>query len=163
VKRKNKETLSADMVSYKPDLKDKKVWYGILLGVAVVGIAMERIWRLNKKNNITDLKQIANHHDISLYKAKEELIILGKNNTSDFFLRFKEMYPEFCEKLLQIKPDLINSELKFCAYLKLNFTTKEIATFIGVTPRAVQIRKNRLRKKLNIPSDEDIYLWMDGL
>ncbi|CAI8813704.1 helix-turn-helix transcriptional regulator [Chryseobacterium sp. IT-36CA2] len=163
MKRKNKETLSADMVSYKPDLKDKKVWYGILLGVAVVGIAMERIWRLNKKNNITDLKQVTNNQYINLYKAKEELIILSKNNTSGFFLKFKEMYPEFCEKLLQIKPDLINSELKFCAYLKLNFSTNEIAKCNKVTAGAIQIRKNRLRKKLNIPAGKDIYLWIDSL
>jgi hypothetical protein len=163
VKRKNKEILSTDKLFYKSDLKDKKLWYGIVLGTVVVGIAMERIWRLNKKNNITDLKQITNHQDISLYNAKEELIILGKNNTSDFFLRFKEMYPEFCEKLLQIKPDLINSELKFCAYLKLNFSTNEIAECNKVTAGAIQIRKNRMRKKLNIPPGKDIYLWMDSL
>jgi hypothetical protein len=140
VKRKNKETLSADKVSYKSDLKDKKVWYGILLGAVVVGIAMERIWRINKKNNnITDLKQIANHHDISLYKAKEELIILGKKDAPEFTMKFKEAYPELNEKLIQIQPNLVNTEIAFCAYLKLNFTTKEIATFIGVTPRAVQM------------------------
>ncbi|PRB00596.1 hypothetical protein CQ046_18295 [Chryseobacterium sp. MYb7] len=163
MKRKNKETLSAGKVSYKSDLKDKKVWYGILLGAVVVGIAMERIWRLNKKNNITDLKQITNHQDISLYNAKEELIILGKKDAPEFTMKFKEAYPKLNEKLIQIQPNLVNTEIAFCAYLKLNFTTKEIATFIGVTPRAVQIRKNRLRKKLNIPSGEDIYLWMDGL
>ena len=79
MKRKNKERCSADKGSYKTDLKDKEVWYGLLLGAVVAGIAIERIWRLNKKNdNITDLKQIANHHDISLYKAKEKLIILDK-------------------------------------------------------------------------------------
>ncbi len=73
------------------------------------------------------------------------------------------MYPELCEKLLQIHPSLINSELRFCAYLKLNFSTKEIATYNNVTTGAVQIRKNRMRKKLNIPPGKDIYKWIDSL
>ncbi len=73
------------------------------------------------------------------------------------------MYPEFCEKLLQIKPNLINSELRFCVYLKFNFSTQEIARCNKVTAEAIQIRKNRMRKKLNIPSGKDIYLWIDNL
>ncbi|WP_431610005.1 hypothetical protein [Chryseobacterium sp. 'Rf worker isolate 10'] len=81
VKRKNKERCSADKGPYKTDFKDKEIWYGLLLGAVVAGIAIERIWRLNKKNNtIADLQQINKHQDISLYEAKEELIILGKSN-----------------------------------------------------------------------------------
>jgi DNA-binding NarL/FixJ family response regulator len=42
----------------------------------------------------------------------------------------------------------------------LNFSTKNIAQYTFVTVRAVQIRKNRLRKKLNIASDIDFNNWM---
>ncbi|RZJ49284.1 MAG: hypothetical protein EOO19_05800, partial [Chryseobacterium sp.] len=65
------------------------------------------------------------------------------------------------EKLAQIQPNLQNSELIFCIYLKLNLSTKEIATYTFVTPKAVQNRKNRIRKKLNIASSVDIYKWFD--
>jgi DNA-binding CsgD family transcriptional regulator len=54
-------------------------------------------------------------------------------------------------------------DLTFCAYLYLNFSSKDIAQYTFVTPRAVQIRKNRLRKKLNINSEEDIYLWIKNI
>ncbi|WP_223559264.1 hypothetical protein [Chryseobacterium lathyri] len=108
MKRKNKERLSADKVSYKPDLKDKRVWYGILLGTVVVGIAIERIWRLNIKNNtITDLQQVSRHQDISLHKAKEELIILGKHNASEFVLRFKKCIPSFVKNFYRSSPILL--------------------------------------------------------
>jgi hypothetical protein len=42
----------------------------------------------------------------------------------------------------------------------LNFSTKNIAQYPFVTVRAVQIRKNRLRKMLNSASDIDFNTWM---
>ncbi|MBN9337366.1 MAG: hypothetical protein J0I88_05890, partial [Chryseobacterium sp.] len=74
-----------------------------------------------------------------------------------------EVYPDFCNKLQMTYPDLLNSELAFCAYLKLNFSTKEIATYTFTAIKSVQNRKNRIRKRLNIPSEEDIYIWIDKL
>ena len=47
--------------------------------------------------------------------------------------------------------------------IKLNFSTKEIADYTFVTVRSVQTRKSRMRKRLNIMPEEDIYLWFDGL
>lgn len=145
---------------------ENKMLVGILLGALILGFTIDRIWRSNKiKGTITDLKEKESYmnqlHDTNLSKAKEELITLGKNNAPEFVIKFKEAYPDLYEKLIRVQPNLINSEVAFCAYLKLNFSTKEIARYIGVTPRAVQIRKNRIRKKLNISAGEDLYLWMD--
>lgn len=55
------------------------------------------------------------------------------------------------------------TELEFCAMAFLNFSTKNIAEYTYVTIRAVQIRKNRLRKKFEIPSAEDFNNWMREL
>jgi hypothetical protein len=60
-------------------------------------------------------------------------------------------------------PNLRSTELEFCAMAYLNFTTKNIAEYTFVTIRAVQIRKNRLRKKFEIPSDADFNNWMREL
>ncbi|WP_431610006.1 hypothetical protein [Chryseobacterium sp. 'Rf worker isolate 10'] len=160
------DRISDEITSSKNKSLNRKLVFGLLFLAAIIGIAIIGIKRIKKrKNSIIDLKenQINKLQDTRLDKAREELIVLAKKDAPEITMKFKEAYPELNEKLIQIQPNLVNSEIAFCAYLKLNFTTKEIATFIGVTPRAVQIRKNRLRKKLNIPSDEDIYLWMDGL
>jgi DNA-binding NarL/FixJ family response regulator len=47
--------------------------------------------------------------------------------------------------------------------LKLKFTTKEIAEYTFVSIKAIQNRKNRLRKRLFIENDTDLYDWIDGL
>ncbi|WP_414844158.1 helix-turn-helix transcriptional regulator [Chryseobacterium sp. IT-36CA2] len=73
------------------------------------------------------------------------------------------MYPNVCAAILKINPRLISSELKFCALLFLNFSTKDIAEYTFTSPKTVQNRKNGIRKKLNIPSDTDLYLWFKNL
>lgn len=93
----------------------------------------------------------------------EVILELAKCNSPDFLYRFGERYPSFKNALLEINPDLKSSDLVFCAYLKLNFSSKEIANYTFVTHKSVQIRKTRLRKKLNIPSDRDLYSWMNEL
>ncbi len=92
-----------------------------------------------------------------------DLIVLAKNNCPEFLVLFKELFPDFIAKLKFLSPNIKSSELTFCAMTYLNFSTKDIAEYTFVTPRAVQIRKNRLRKKYNIPSEEDFNSWMRKL
>ncbi|WP_415327283.1 helix-turn-helix transcriptional regulator [Chryseobacterium sp. MMS23-Vi53] len=95
--------------------------------------------------------------------VQDEVMTLAKENSPRLLNKFRLVYPDFFNKLSAIQPNLKNSELIFCIYLKLNLTTKEIATYTFVTPKAIQNRKNRLRKKLNIPSELDIYKWFNDL
>jgi len=95
--------------------------------------------------------------------VQDEILALAKENSPRLLSKFRLVEPDFFSKLSAIQPDLKNSELVFCIYLKLNLTTKEIATYTFVTPKAIQNRKNRLRKKLSIASDTDIYKWFNDL
>jgi len=67
------------------------------------------------------------------------------------------------QSLKNLDTKIRTTELEFCAMAFLNFSTKNIAEYTYVTIRAVQIRKNRLRKKFEIPSDEDFNNWMREL
>jgi DNA-binding CsgD family transcriptional regulator len=95
--------------------------------------------------------------------VQDEILALAKENSPRLLNKFRLVEPDFFSRLSAIQPDLKNSELIFCIYLKLNLTTKEIATYTFVTPKAIQNRKNRLRKKLNIASYLDIYKWFNDL
>lgn len=105
-----------------------------------------------KEEETQDLRQKIN-------ESFEEVVQLAKDNHPEFLTRFNEVYPEFSKKLLVINPSLVASELKFCAMIFLNFVTKDIAEYTFTSPKTVQNRKNSLRKKLNISSDEDLYVW----
>lgn len=76
---------------------------------------------------------------------------------------FDEMFPGFSKKLLEINPQIVQSEIEFCSLLKLKISTKDIARYKYITPKTVQNKKYLIRKKLNIPKEIDIYQWFDGV
>lgn len=113
-------------------------------------------------NKYKEQELYEDHYSAKIY-ADEEIIRLAKENSPRLLSKFKSTYPEFFVNLAAINPNLQNSEIIFCIYLKLRLSTKEIAMYTFVTPKAIQNRKNRLRKKLKISSDTDIYKWFDNL
>lgn len=118
---------------------------------------------LQQKDEITRKDIEKKELELKVNDAFEEVVQLARKNDPSFLARFKQVYPEFCENLLAKYPDLLNSELTFCAYLKLNLTSKEIANYTFVTHKAIELRKNRFRKKMHIPSEENLYLWIDKI
>lgn len=73
-----------------------------------------------------------------------------------FEVNFKELHEDFFERLLKSYPSLTPKDLKLCAYLKMNLTTKEIAPLMGITIRGVEIHRYRLRKKLDMDSSDNL-------
>ncbi|MGE8533057.1 hypothetical protein KYG33_00985 [Chryseobacterium sp. D764] len=145
--------------------KSKIYWifFLSLVGLSLLGLYAWRIIRaLGKRKEVLTIE--AENLKIRMNDNKqEEIIELGKKNDPEFLNRFKEVYPEFIDQLLTINPGLESSELIFCAMLKLHFTSKEIANYTLVQHRSVQQKKYRIRKKLNIPGETDIYHFFDTL
>lgn len=114
--------------------------------------------------NQTEL--LTNETEVLAGKVNEsfsDLIMLAKRNDSFFLARFQEVYPEFIEALLNINETLSGADLQLCAMIKLNFSSKEIATNMSILHKSAQQKKYRLRKKLNVSSDQDLYTFFQGL
>lgn len=109
-----------------------------------------------KSSEINSLKQ-------KVSSSYSEVIELAKKNDPLFISFFKELYPDFYKKLIDLQPNLTLTEQKVCFYIKLKFSSKEIADYTFVSIKAIQNRKNRLRKRLNICERDDIYKWFDNL
>jgi DNA-binding CsgD family transcriptional regulator len=69
-----------------------------------------------------------------------------------FFKVLKEKYPE-----------LTSNDLRLCSYLKLNFNSKEIARLLNISPRSVEISRHRLRKKLKLRSEQNLFDFLIDL
>src|SRR5690606_14716349 len=126
-------------------------------------------WRARNNRNVLKEKEATLHEkeitnkalNNTLQKNKfNDLLTLARSNSPEFLILFTELYPEFIQALKAIDPKIRNTELEFCAMAFLNFSTKNIAEYTFVTTRAVQVRKNRFRKKFGIPSDVDFNIWM---
>ena len=64
--------------------------------------------------------------------------------------QFSSAYPEFVEKLSTNFSKLKTADIKLCCYLKMSMNTKEIAKVTGLSVRAIENKRYRLRKKLNL-------------
>jgi len=77
-----------------------------------------------------------------------------KNVWEEFELRFKQVHNNYYERLLSKYPDLTSNELKLCALLKLNLSTKDICELSGQRPATLDVARYRLRKKLGISNSQ---------
>lgn len=69
---------------------------------------------------------------------------------------FDEVHEDFLSRLKKQFPNLTPKELKLCAYLRMNISTKEIAPLMNISVRGVEILRYRVRKKLNIDRDQNL-------
>jgi tetratricopeptide (TPR) repeat protein len=81
----------------------------------------------------------------------------------EFELRFQEVHNDFYNKLNELFPNLTPNELKLCAFLRLNMSTKDIAAITFLSVNSINIARHRLRKKLNIDKDENLVTFLSGL
>jgi len=63
----------------------------------------------------------------------------------------------------QKHPAITGNELKLCAYLRMNLSTKEIAQLTNISVRGVEISRYRLRKKLQISSETSLFDYLVNL
>lgn len=60
-------------------------------------------------------------------------------------------------------PNLTRNDLRLISYLKINLTSKEIARISSLTVQSVGISRNRLRKKLNLPSGTNLFEYLNSI
>ena len=86
-----------------------------------------------------------------LYQRINSLLNLSLNSEEDwnrFLIKFEEKHTGFFRNLKRRYPQLTNHDLRLCACLKLNMESKEIASLMNLSVRAVENSRYRLRKKL---------------
>lgn len=89
----------------------------------------------------------------------QKVIDDGMNDERDWNLfesSFNEAHESFFKKLKANHPDLVPNDLKLCAYLHMNMSSKEMASLLNISLRGVEIRRYRLRKKLEVPHDKNL-------
>lgn len=79
-----------------------------------------------------------------------------QNIWNEFDKIFKNIHSGFYHRLLERCPDLTPTEIKTAALLKLNLTTKEIAAITFKSEGGIKTTRYRLRKKLNLSSDDKL-------
>lgn len=119
---------------------------GILLSIK------EELLAVIKRLNISNLS----------YEFKSVFKMISDTEKSDedwnrFALYFDQVHNNFLATLKTRFPLLSPTDLKLCAYLRLNLTSKEIAQILNISLKGVEVSRYRLRKKLNLSPEVNLY------
>ena len=92
-------------------------------------------------------------------KAALEFIDNNLNDKKDwsfFEQAFNNADKDFLEKIKHAHPNLTPNDLRFCAYLRLNLSSKEMAPLLNISVKSVETKRYRLRKKLGLEHDSSL-------
>lgn len=84
----------------------------------------------------------------------------GTDNWQEFRLYFEQVHPSFYDSLDEICPGITQRQKRLCALLYIGLSTKEIASITFREVRSVESARNRLRRKMGIPSEETIHEFL---
>lgn len=86
-----------------------------------------------------------------------------KVDDKTFEIQMDELHQEFFRKLKERFTGLSNNDLRLCAYLRVGLNSKEIADILNIQPSSSYISRSRLRKKLNLKPEEDLYDFLSNI
>jgi len=88
-----------------------------------------------------------------------KMIDRNLNNKDDwkfFEEAFNNADKDFLKKVKSTHPSLTNNDLRLCAYLRLNLSSKDIAPLLNISLSSVEIKRYRLRKKMKLSHGEGL-------
>ncbi len=122
----------------------------------LIGKLREEVNKLKDKGNIGQTKALTKLHDIidnNLDEVKDWQV---------FESAFNQKHANFFTHLKKAHPQLTAEDLKLCAYLKMHLSTKELAPIFNITPKSVEVKRYRLRKKMDLPKEKSLQEYLDN-
>ncbi|MDD4590332.1 MAG: transcriptional regulator [Parabacteroides sp.] len=89
-------------------------------------------------------------------KSMMEETLDAKADWKLFESYFNAAHQNFVERLRSQYTDITPGDLRICCLLKMNLSTKEIASLLNISIRAVELRRYRLRKRLMLEGDTNL-------
>ena len=123
------------------------------LGMATMNLVKRNELLSNIKTELTKSKSLTEVGKVI------KLINSSINNTSDWELfeeAFNNVDKDFMKKIKLIHPSITPNDLRLCAYLRLNLSSKEIAPLLNISHKSVEVKRYRLRKKMELDHEQSL-------
>lgn len=119
---------------------------------------------MDLRQSVISINNISQNPKVISYSTKIASKIDRMLNSHEdwitFELHFKNAHQGFFDRITLKHPGLSPNDLKLCAYLRLNLSTKEISSLINISPRSVEVARYRLRQKLQLPKSENLIKYI---
>ncbi len=130
------------------------------------------LYRNNKFNThlikkLTELKDANSCKDKNIDNILEYIINnitekVKQDSWQKFELTFSSVHINFKKNLLSEFPELTNTELRLATLLRSDMKTKEIASILFQNPESIKVARSRLRKKLNLSTDQNLTVFLSS-
>lgn len=161
-KRKKEQLLEEQKyVSLKNDkLKDEISHKNMQLANYTMATVNKNNFLIQLSGDIKELKEELGNRFPNYYfnnlRKKIEKNITSDNEWEIFETYFDQAHEDFFKRLISQYPELTQSDLKLCAYLRMNLSSKEIAPLLNISVRSIEVGRYRLRKRLHMKKDENL-------
>ncbi|WP_299098851.1 triple tyrosine motif-containing protein [uncultured Winogradskyella sp.] len=123
------------------------------LGMATMNLVKRNELLSNIKSDLTK--------STSLMEVKKVIKTINSsiNDTSNWHLfeeAFNNVDKDFMKRIKLIHPTITPNDLRMCAYLRLNLSSKEIAPLLNISHKSVEVKRYRLRKKLGLDHNQNL-------
>ncbi len=105
---------------------------------------------------IDDLEQTPKDRSVAQVIRTIKRNLKNDDDWKFFEEAFNNADKDFLKNIKAANPKLTHNDLKLCAYLRLNLSSKEIAPLLNISVRSVEIKRYRLRKKLNLEHNHSL-------
>ena len=132
-------------------------------------LATSVMYQLKKNNFIATVSRRLKELNLSLTSTNKKVLLnivkeleanMSKETWEEFEYRFNSVHNDFYNGLLRDFPNLTPNELKICAFLKLNMTSKDISTITYTSPQSITVARHRLRTKLGLSRDDNLITFL---
>jgi DNA-binding CsgD family transcriptional regulator len=118
------------------------------------------IQMLQKNELMQELKErLEDDENLKKDSTLNKIISKGENHDkdwTDFNRQFESINKNFYNKLKENYPDISPNDLKICALIRLNLSIKEMAVILNISPDSVKTARYRLRKKLQLNTEDNL-------
>ncbi|WP_452221238.1 triple tyrosine motif-containing protein [Lacinutrix salivirga] len=124
-------------------------------------LAISTMSLIKKNEFLNTIKKDLSETSKNEVNIKSVIKIIDKNlNNTDDWKFFQEAFnnadKDFLKRIKSKHPSLTPNDLKLCAYLRLNLSSKEIAPLLNISPRSVEVKRYRLRKKMELRHEDSL-------
>jgi ligand-binding sensor domain-containing protein/DNA-binding CsgD family transcriptional regulator len=134
------------------------------LASAALNLVQKKEFILKVKEELQQLQK-SGKEMVETTEIKKVLRLLAEENKvneewEQFSIHFDRVHSNFLTIIKDRYPTINQQELKLCAYLIMNLSSKEIAQLMAISVRGVEISRYRLRKKLQIPTEINLFEFL---
>ncbi|WP_406683572.1 tetratricopeptide repeat protein [Seonamhaeicola sp. MEBiC1930] len=159
--KKNRIAREKQEATYKQEIEFKKK-----------ELASQTLHLVQKNTFIQELKEnlekIKKSPELFKIEFRRLVLLLKKESAEDkdwevFKSYFSEVHNNFDGKIKSLGKGITEKEIRLASFLRMNLTTKEIASMLNVQPDSVFKSKYRLKKKLNLDKETDLNTFLKSL